>query len=478
MNIFFISAECYPMAKVGGLADVVGALPKYLNKYDANVSVVIPKYDMPWFEEKNMAIVYQDTIHFAFEEVHFKVLQCLSKDIGYTFYAIDIPGKFDRRGVYADENGHFFEDETERLISFQRAFLQWINHFGQKPDIIHCHDHHTGLIPFMMQYAYEFEGLKNIPTVFSIHNERYQGAFSWDKRYLLPDYDDEKGGLLDWGEMINPLASAVKCSWKLNTVSPSYMKELQEQSFGLEWLFQHEKEKSQGILNGIDTKVWDPKNDDFLITKLVKSPSLFKSKNKMHLIKKYGLKRGKALISYIGRFAYEKGADLLPNAIQDYLNKSEDAVFIILGTGDPEVEKAFKNLNKKYPRQVAALVTYNEKVSHEIYAGSDFLIMPSRVEPCGLNQMYAMRYGTIPIVRDIGGLKDSVTAIKDKKGTGIKFKEATNEDILKALDTAVMLYLEKNTFEKIRLDIFKQDFSWEQSAQKYLNIYHELTQQD
>lgn len=476
MNIFFISAECYPMAKVGGLADVVGALPKYLNKFDADVSVVIPKYDLPWFEGKNMAIVYQDTIHFAFEEVHFSVLQYISKDLGYTFYAIDIPGKLDRKGVYADENGYFFEDETERLISFQRAYLQWVNHLGQKPDIIHCHDHHTGLIPFMMQHAYEFEGLKNIPTVFSIHNERYQGAFSWNKKYLLPDYAESQSGLLDWGGMINPLACAVKCSWKVNTVSPTYMKELQEQSFGLEWLFQNEKEKSQGILNGIDTKVWDPKSDTYLFAKLVKSPSHFKSRNKMHLIKKYGLKRDKALISYIGRFAYEKGADLLPNAIETYLNKSDDAVFIILGTGDPEVEKAFKNLSKKHPRQVAALVTYDEKVSHEIYAGSDFLIMPSRVEPCGLNQMYAMRYGSIPIVRNIGGLKDSVTNIKNKKGTGIKFEEATHEDILKALDEAVALYHEKNTFEKIKISIFKQDFSWEQSAQKYLNIYHELTQ--
>lgn len=476
MKVFFLSSECYPAAKVGGLADVVGALPKYLNQLGAEVSVVIPKYDLPWFKNKTFKKVYADYIHFTNETIYFTILKYESDELGYDLYLVDIPGKMDRKGVYADENGIFFEDEVERYISFQRAFLQWIKASSSKPDIVHCHDHHTGLVPFMMQYTEEFESLKDIPTVFSIHNQNYQGAFSWDKSYLLPKFDTWKSGLLDWANQINPLASAVKCSWKLNTVSPSYMEELQFNSLGLEWLFQNERPKSQGILNGIDTSVWDPSTDPLLEHHYKRGLNPFKTKNKKLLLDQYGLEKGKALISFIGRFALEKGADVLPEAIDYFLSKNDNAVFIVLGTGMKEVEAALRNLEEKYSEKMKAIITYNEKIAHEIYAGSDFIVMPSRVEPCGLNQMYAMRYGTVPIVRNIGGLKDSIVSIEEKQGTGIKFDLVTIPQISNAFQKAVQLYSDTKTFTAIRKRCFEQDFSWEHSANQYLNIYYELKQ--
>ena len=476
LNIYFISAECYPIAKVGGLADVVGALPKYLNKLDLNASVVMPKYDLPWFEGKSFETIYQNEIHFPNWHQYFRILKYSGDDLGFDVHFVDIPGLLDRKGVYADQFGVFFHDETERYIAFQRAVLQWFNQFTDKPDLIHCNDHHTGLIPFMMKYAYEFHDLRDIPTVFSIHNQNYQGTFSWDKQYFLPAFDVYKSGELDWNGRINPLASAVKCSWKTNTVSPSYMEELKYNSNGLEWLFHNEAHKSQGILNGIDADVWNPATDPMLETKYVKSLSYFKSRNKAYLINEYGLEKNKPLISFIGRFALEKGADVLPHAIDHFLAHSHSAVFLILGTGMPDVENYFKHLEYKYPHRIKSLITYDETVSHRIYAGSDYIIMPSRVEPCGLNQMYAMRYGTIPIVRNIGGLKDSVVSIDEKNGTGIKFDNVDTGGINYAYYRALELYNDKEHFESVRNRCFKQNFSWEKSAKQYKSIYNELIQ--
>ncbi|PID68120.1 MAG: glycogen synthase [Flavobacteriia bacterium] len=473
-NIFFISVECYPIAKVGGLADVVGSLPKYLNQLDLKVSVVMPQYDLPWFADKTLNTVYEGHIHFPNWAQPFHIKYYKGDDLGFEVYFVDLPGLFFRKGVYADEHGVFFHDETERYIAFQRAVLQWFAQFANKPDLIHCHDHHTGLIPFMMKYAYEFAPLKDIPTVFSIHNENYQGTFSWGKQYLLPAFDVYKSGELDWEGRINPLACAVKCSWKLNTVSPSYMDELKHTSHGLEQLFHHESHKSQGILNGIDTDVWNPSTDPMLDTKYVKSLTYFKSRNKAYLLNTYGLEKGKTLISFIGRFALEKGADVLPHAIDHFLAHSHDAVFIILGTGMADTENYFKHLEHKYPNRIKSLITYDETVSHRIYAGSDFIIMPSRVEPCGLNQMYAMRYGTIPVVRNTGGLKDSVVSIDEKNGTGIKFDHVNSDGINYALFRAVDLYKDQKHFTDTRNRCFKQNFSWKKSAQHYKTIYNEL----
>jgi len=260
-----------------------------------------------------------------------------------------------------------------------------------------------------------------IPSIFTIHNAEYHGRFSWDKVGLLPLFDGRKRGLLDWDYAINPLATAIKCTWKLTTVSPSYMKELRLHTRGLESLLQLEEEKSLGILNGIDTQVWNPFTDSFIDHPLGQSIEQYKFVNKNGLLQKFNVPSELPIITFIGRLAREKGADFLAPVIDKFLSDGGKAGFIILGTGEPILHQMLLDLKKKYKGIVDVALEYNEKLAHQLYAGSDFLWMPSRVEPCGLNQLYAMRYGTIPIVRSIGGLKDTVKDISSKDGSGIQF---------------------------------------------------------
>ena len=475
LKVHFLSAECYPAAKTGGLADVVGALPKYLAKKDVDVAVFMPKYHMRWFFDKPFVPEYQGGFQMGFEYINFQVERLDIDELGFYMYVIDIPGKFDRNGVYADAStGIFFGDEVERNISFQRAYLSFVNTWTELPDVIHNHDHHMGLIPFMMKHCSEFEKLKPIPSVFTIHNQAYQGVFEWDKKYLIPSYDIWNEGMLDWSGKINPLASSVKCAWKVTTVSPSYMEELKRNSFGLEWLFNTESQKSRGILNGIDTEVWDPVSDTYLDDKMVDDLGSFKLANKKKLLAASRLDPNRALIAFIGRFAGEKGADLLYFIIEGAINSACKANFIILGTGDKGVESGVKFLSEKHPDRVLAYLTYNEKLSHEIYAGSDFILMPSRVEPCGLNQMYAMQYGTIPIVHNIGGLKDSVKDIKGLEGTGFKFSGLENTKIVDMIVLADELFEDAERLSIIRNNAVNQDNSWENSASKYREVYDEV----
>ncbi len=474
-QIYFLSTECYPVAKVGGLGDVVGSLPKYINKLNAVVTVIMPKYDLPWFENRTCTPIYENGFTIGGENVTFTIEKIEGDPLGFPLLVVNIPGKFDRKGVYADENGHFFLDESERYVAFARAVLDWIIDDIEQPDLIHCHDHHTGLIPFMMQHCFKYRSLSTTPVVFTIHNERYQGAFGWGKQYLLPEFDTWKSGLLDWNKMINPLASAVKCSWKVSTVSPSYMEELKNNSFGLEWLFRNEEEKSRGILNGIDNDFWNPKTDDFIAVPLKRSIPKFKRENKIALLEGTELDADLPVISFIGRFALEKGADFLPGVIDSCMAKKLDVQFIVLGTGDKTMESHLEAVGQKFPSRAKIYVDYNEQLAHQMYAGSDFIIMPSRVEPCGLNQMYSMRYGTIPIVHNLGGLKDSVNDIEDEKeGTGIKIYGLDYSSIVGAIIRAKQLYEDDKKRDELINKIMKIDNSWDKSARKYMDMYEEI----
>ena len=474
LKIFYFSTECYPAAKVGGLGDVVGSLPRYINRKNAEVSVVMPKYGMPWFDQQEFREVFQGVFYLGSDYITFKVEKVEQDPLGFPMYVINIPGKFDRYGVYSDENGHYFMDETERYISFARAALNWMTQPEFTPDVIHCHDHHTGLIPFMAQHCFKFRALENTPSVFTIHNERYQGAFGWDRKYLLPEFDTWKSGLLDWNNRINPLASAVKCAWKVTTVSPSYMEELTNNSFGLEWLFKSEAEKCMGILNGIDSENWDPSLDPLIEVKLKRSIAKFKLENKRALLNQTNLSPDLPLISFIGRFALEKGADLLSGIIDRQLSNRNDVQFLVLGTGDKAMEHYLSITANKFPSKAIVNVAYNEKLAHQIYAGSDFLIMPSRVEPCGLNQMYSLRYGTIPIVNNIGGLKDSIIDINEKDGSGIKTNDLTAAALDHSISRAIELFKNKEALDEVRQRIIKLDNSWDNSAATYLKMYREL----
>jgi len=249
------------------------------------------------------------------------------------------------------------------------------------------------------------------------------------------------------------------------------MQELVADLGSLTPLINEEKDKCTGILNGIDDKVWDPLNDPLLDHHLKKEDwDTFKKKNKGSLCKKVKLGKNRMLLSFIGRFAFEKGADLLAPAIEQYLKRERDINFMILGSGDTRIEKDVIALAKKYPKNVACSIAYDEKLAREIYAGSDFLIMPSRFEPCGLNQMFCMRYGTVPVVRSIGGLKDTVPDIEEG-GNGIAFADASSIDILLALTRASKLYVDKKKFVNLRNKIVKLDFTWSKSAQTYSSLY-------
>ncbi|MEM9919473.1 MAG: glycogen/starch synthase [Bacteroidota bacterium] len=475
MRILHISAECYPAAKAGGLGDVAGALPKYLNKAGASTAVIIPKYYTRWILSQEFTIVYRGSFRFHLAEIPFVIEQITSDVLGFPLYVANIPGKFDRPGVYADENGRPFGDEVERAICFQQAVLEWVLQMPEKPSILHCHDHHTGLIPFMVKHCYDYNALSQIPTVFTIHNGEYHGAFSWDKGFLLPAFNENARGLLDWNYAVNSLASAIRCCWKLTTVSQSYMAELRQYSNGLEGLLQNEIAKSAGILNGIDQQVWDPATDKYLEHQVQGNDfAAFKEANKALLCQRFNLDPSLPLITFIGRLVGEKGADLLPGAIGRFLQYGHRASFVILGTGEPMLHQAFSNMRQLYAPYFNAALEYNEGLAHQLYAGSDFLLMPSRVEPCGLNQMYAMRYGTVPVVRSIGGLRDTVIDMDQPSGSGISFSYLTQDDASWAIFRATELYKDQDRFTQLRQRITSLDHSWEKSAETYLEIYQAL----
>lgn len=477
MDVLHISAECFPAAKAGGLGDVVGALPKYLSQAGVSAGVVIPKYRLRWINEHQFMPIFRGAVRLHNTFIQFTVEQELHNTLGFPFFVVDIPGKYDRPGIYADPGGWGYGDEVERSLCFQQAVLQWIIGSPGRPSILHCHDHHTGLIPWMIKVCPEYQALASTPTVFTIHNGSYHGNYSWSKMYLLPFFYSEGRNLLDWADTINPLAAGIKSAWRVTTVSPSYLEELRYDSNGMEWLFQHERFKSSGILNGIDAQVWNPFTDASLAYRLNGDVASFKRINKEALLQRFNIVPGLPIITFIGRLVMEKGADLLPDLISRALENNMRVNFLVLGTGEQWMMDRFRGMTQRFRGRFDASLEYNEGLAHLLYAGSDFLMMPSRVEPCGLNQMYAMRYGTVPIVRKVGGLIDTVPDIgePDGSGRGIQFSHFSLEDGYLAVYRAADLYHNRYAaLEAIRQKIMQVDFSWERSAGDYIRIYREM----
>ncbi len=470
MKVFHLAAECYPIAKVGGLADVVGALPKYQNEAGLQASVVLPFYDRKFVQENEFDVVFEASNLLGTQRYEFEIWKERTNKLGFELFLIYIPGLLDRPEVYS------YPDEREQFIAFQLAFLDWINWSQQKPDIIHCHDHHVGLIPFLLQHSALYKRLAQTITVFTIHNGQYHGAFGYEKFNYLPEVDMAHAGLLDWGGGINPLASAIKCCYRYTTVSPSYLEELSRNSNGLELLFYQERAKGQGIINGIDTEVWNPEIDPMIAAPFTAAqPDAGKLKNKQALCERFGLSPELPLISFIGRLVVEKGADLLPEAFTRSLTEHAGKLNILmLGAGDKETEAALTALKEEFPDHYTTYVGYNEELAHLIYAGSDFLLMPSRVEPCGLNQLYALRYGTLPIVRRTGGLIDTVLDFGDEGGYGICFNQSSVNDICYSISRAVTLHQNTGHLQLLRKRMMALDFSWTRSAQQYIQLYESL----
>jgi starch synthase len=328
----------------------------------------------------------------------------------------------------------------------------------------------------MIRYCYKYAPIQAIPTVLTIHNAQYQGWMGWDKSIYIPPWDMWKWGMLDWNNNINPLATGIRCASVVTTVSPSYLEELKYMSNGLEALFEYEKGKCVGILNGIDTKVWDPELDSYLEHHYsISEVDAGKAKNKMALCERFNLDFEKPLFGFIGRLVGEKGADLLPQVISDSFHfVGRRMNFLILGSGFPEVEGALIALKPLSLNDYDVYIGYNESLSHLMYAGLDYLLMPSRVEPCGLNQMYAMRYGTVPMVRKTGGLKDTVIDYGDEGGYGICYNYASVGDVCHAVWRAVELYHSRQKLHSIREHMMRLDFGWETSVKKYIEVYERI----
>jgi starch synthase len=469
MNILHLSAECYPVAKVGGLGDVVGALPKYQNKLGLNASVALPFYDRKFTQENTFDSIYTGFSKLGQNTFDFEILKESTNCLGFSLFLIKIPGLLDRKEVYG------YPDETEQFVAYQLAVLEWVVQTNFAVDVFHCHDHHSGLVPFLLQHSAKFNSLTRVASVCTIHNGQYQGWFGWDKFHYLPEVDVSKTGLLDWGGCINPLAASVKCSWAYTTVSPSYLDELSINSNGLEFLFELEKGKGLGIINGIDADVWDPEIDSMIVKRYQKTTvNKGKAENKAAICAEFNLDTEKPLITFIGRMVLEKGADKLAELVKECLYRFRDEVsFLILGSGDKNIEQDLKDLTG-YLKDYAVDIGYNEGLSHRIYASADFILMPSRVEPCGLNQLYALKYGTVPIVRSTGGLKDTVIDFKQKNGYGIRFDELDMKQMVNAIKRAIKLFNNQKKLNELRINMMGLDFSWDQSALQYSNLYSNL----
>ncbi len=471
MEIIHVSAECYPVAKAGGLGDVVGALPKYQVKLGHVAKVVMPMYRTKFLYEHEWLVDFKGNTNMGDWWFDYTVIKEKNNTLGFDLYLIDINGLLDREKIYD------YDDDIERFTGFQIAFVNWLSHWEHKPDVVHVHDYHAGLVPFMMKYTRAYAPkLFSVPTVLTIHNAQYQGWMGWNRSTLLPDFDSWKRGMLEWNNTINPLASAVKCADKVTTVSWSYLDELRYNSNGLEALFEYEKGKCVGILNGIDADVWNPSTDKFIPKQYnIATVEEGKRANKKALCEQFGLDEDKPLIIFIGRLVGEKAADILPDAILSSMYTLNGNInFLILGSGEPHVEWQLSQLISHFPGNYNAVIGYNEALSHQMYAGADFLLMPSRVEPCGLNQMYSMQYGTVPIVRSTGGLKDTVVDMGDWQGWGIRFDHASVGDVTYSVGRAFEVYQNKVHLNWMRGRMMKIDNSWEHAVQQYIALYQSL----
>ena len=472
MEILHVSAECYPASKAGGLADVVGALPKYQNQLGHLAKVVTPMHRTKFLYDNDFEVVHKGDFKMGGSMwFPYTIIKEKTNKLGFDFYMVDILGLLDRERIYG------YDDDTERFMAFQIAVADWISKWEIAPDVVHVHDHHTAMLPFMMKYCYAYKHLAGVKTVLTIHNAQYQGWMSWQKISYMPAWDSNNWGKLDWNGDVNPLACGIRCVDKVTTVSQSYLEEIKHTAKGLEALFEYERGKCVGVLNGIDSVVWDSATDDYLDYKFsIKNNKEGKFENKRILCERFNLDINKPLFIFIGRMVYEKAADLLPQAINDAIYHMKGEMnFLILGSGDYYLEKHFENMRGEFVGYYNSHIGYNEKLSHEMYAGADFLLMPSRVEPCGLNQMYSMRYGTVPIVRNTGGLRDTVIDYGDPGGYGIRFNDATVWDITYSIYRALELYKQPKRFDEVRKTMMKLDNSWESSASKYIELYRQLS---
>jgi starch synthase len=468
VRILFVASEAYPFAKTGGLGDVAGSLPKALEELGHEVNLIMPRYrgmekwrvdlgpyDVAMGDRKEVAALKEGNL------TH-RVPALMVDHLGY----------FDREALYG------YKDDDRRFAFFCRAVLEACKYIDFSPDIIHCNDWHTALIPAYLRVFYgDDERFAKTKVLFTIHNLKHQGSFPRDALPYLgfPAEFSPELYLIHRGK-VNFMKAGITLSDAVSTVSETYSKEIQTPEYGL-GLHDTLRQRSRqlfGVLNGIDVEVWNPEKDEFLHRTYRASDSRGKEANRRALQQELGLRRSsRPLVGFIARLVEQKGVDLLLEALPGLL--SRDLQMVILGTGRQRFEEALESWTGRSP-DLSVNLRYDEGLAHRIYAGADMFLMPSRFEPCGLGQMIAMSYGTIPIVRRTGGLADTVVDYSQglDVATGFTFDEATGNALLEALDRAVEVYSKGDDWRRLRENCIKQDFSWARSARTYEEIYRGL----
>lgn len=475
MKLLYTAFECAPFFKTGGLGDVAGALPKALQKKGIETIVVLPYFTFIPERFKNEC---QDVTAFTLE-VGWRKQYCGIKRLdfqGVRYYFIDNLYYFGRDRIYG------YDDDAERFAFFQLAVIEMMGKIAFIPDILHVNDYHTAMIPFLLKEKYHWvDNYQAIRTVLTIHNIEFQGQYGPE---LLGDlfgvgqrrYDE---GAIRWHNQLNFMKSGIAYANHINTVSPSYAEEIKTAEFGagLEEILRMENQKLSGILNGIDYEMNNPSDDPALVAPFDTADLTGKALNKVALQKLMGLPENSKvpLLSVVSRLTYQKGFHLLLEELEHLLQF--DVQFVLLGTGDPRFEEAFRKIVARYPEKAAAKITFDVTLAQKIYAGSDLFLMPSAFEPCGLSQMIAMRYGTLPVVHEIGGLKDSVRPFNPmtNQGTGFGFEQFRGFYLTEAVKQGLQVYHDSpNVWEKLQQAAMTTDFSWETSCQNYIDLYNRL----
>ncbi len=479
MHIVFAASECVPYAKTGGLADVVGALPQALAASGHTVTVYLPRYKQIKLPPDTAApVISSITVPFD-DRYRFCSVLDGGKHCGVQFYFIDYPPFFQREALYGTAVGDY-PDNAERFALYCRAVLEAAKILGV-PDIFHCHDWQTALIPVLLRSLYsEDPAFLQTGSVFTIHNMGYQGVFPPDILPLLMlPWDLFTITKMEFFGKVNFLKGALVFSDFITTVSRKYSQEIQtaEFGFGLEGVLRSRATSVTGILNGVDYNHWNPETDPHIVTRYTSEDLSGKAACKQDLLNEFGVtENSKPVAAILGRFAAQKGFDLI-SQVADRLAR-EEIILTVLGTGDKDYEDLFRRLHKQFPNKVALRVAYDNVLAHKMVAGADLFLMPSHYEPCGMTQIYSLKYGTVPVVRATGGLDDTIENwdTRNGKGTGFKFSEYTGDALLAAIHAALAAYRDQDSWHKLMQNGMSKDFSWKASAQEYVKVYQRVRQ--
>lgn len=480
MKIAFASSEVVPFAKTGGLADVSGALPRELEKLGCDIKIFMPKYSS--VDEHKFNLEYQSwaspmPIRVAGVVYDVHIHKGYLPNSKVEIYFIDCPYFFHRHNLYTNDL-----DEDQRFVCFSKSVIETLQRLRWSPDIVHCNDWQTGLIPLYIKDNYSWDKMfANTATVFTVHNIGYQGKFSPQTLFNAEISEDlfYHGGRIEQDGLVNFLKTGLSFADVINTVSETYAKELMtpEYSAGMHHLLKYREKDFYGIINGVDYDVWNPETDKLIPYNYSKEDFSGKEKNKEELLKKFNMPYQKEipLIGIVSRLAIQKGFDLIQSALGELMQFN--AQWIILGSGEQKYENMFQALHEQMHHKVGAYIGYNNNLAHLIEAGADIFLMPSHYEPCGLNQIYSLKYGTVPVVRKTGGLADTVQDWNEYNtygmdiGNGFSFVDYRPEALVNAIQRALVDYHNKPIWRKIQLNGMNKDYSWKHSALQYEELY-------